>query len=238
MAFDYDATDAAPTSKQAITAYSGSTRTNAWNRLTCDLRPPSGWFYVGSSPSTINPSGTDLKFYDIARFYLGVFNASPGATVGELSVEYDVEFSKPDFSPLLINEMVTFANSNYASPVGTPTVVGSPVFTLSSPAPGQLALNFLTNGKFLMEICAFMTSSTSLGNCFQSPSQSDPSGAFYTLPWAENVTTGWTSASNSMTALNLLAATVQVGSQILISAAVTVTAMGIYRIRVAPYALT
>ena len=98
MAVDYDAVDTAPTSKVALMAYRGAVRSAPWNitrfdATRGDLRKFGVQRFVRT---TANPANTDLKTYDVGNLQLATQNtpATP-TTLGELYVEYEVEFFTP-----------------------------------------------------------------------------------------------------------------------------------------------
>jgi hypothetical protein len=161
MAFDYNASDAAPTTKQAISAYSGSTRGNVWNRLTLQLRPPKSAYYVGI-PGSVVQAGADIKFYDVAKFYLGVFNQSAAYPVGELSVNYRIKFYKPEVqSSLGFGTTVAITGGTINQLAGTSsTQVGNLPLKLANYSNGMLSINVPLAGYYLMEVTnAFATAS-------------------------------------------------------------------------------
>jgi len=97
LAFDYDAADPAPTSKQQALMYRSSVRSAPWTAcehksILEDLRKAkSNYVRPGAQPA-----GTDVRQYDIGNFFAisqGVSTA--GATLGELYVEYNVVLMTP-----------------------------------------------------------------------------------------------------------------------------------------------
>lgn len=240
MAFDYDASDAAPLNKQAITAYSGSARGNVWNTVWCDIKPPTGWFYCGNIGNVPNPANTDIKFYDVAKFYIGLFNTSGTAATGELSVEYVVDFSKPDFGPAPSpSEVVLLTGSTYSNLCGTSqNAVGTLPVILSSPASGTLVMTFPIAGTFTTEFATSPINSTSaVNNAWTTIFQNDPgANVTTTVPWLDWATTAWTNASSSWYAVNVFAASVLAGTTITISLNTAVTAATISKIRFSSFA--
>jgi hypothetical protein len=139
LAFDYDASDAAPTSKQMISAYGGSKRGNVWNKLEINMGS-CPWRYVGV-PGGGNPAGTDIKMYVPAKFYLALYNLSSAMTVGDLTVSYQVEFGRPNLeSPIsALSELVLPSNSTLTNPAGdSQTQYGSIPLTVSSTTSGSM----------------------------------------------------------------------------------------------------
>lgn len=98
MAVDYDASDVAPTSKVVLMSYRGAVRSAPWNITRFDasrgdLRKFGVQRYVRN---TSTPANTDVKTYDVGNLQLATQNtpATP-TTLGELYVEYEVEFFTP-----------------------------------------------------------------------------------------------------------------------------------------------
>lgn len=98
MAVDYDAVDTAPTSKVLLMSYRGAVRSAPWNitrfdATRGDLRKFGVQRFVRTSS---NPANTDLKTYDVGNLQLATQNTpSTPTTLGELYVEYEVEFFTP-----------------------------------------------------------------------------------------------------------------------------------------------
>jgi hypothetical protein len=92
-AFDFDALDSAPLSKQAALSYKDRMRIAPWlpGAMAVDLRDQQRDFYYTRSGSV--PSGADAKTYDVGVLHVGTQNCS-GST-GELHVEYTLELHNP-----------------------------------------------------------------------------------------------------------------------------------------------
>lgn len=105
FAFDFDALDAAPTSKQAALSYKNHVRSAPWAPvcLQVDLRDAQRDFYYTRSGAV--PSGADQKTYDVGVLHVGVQNSS-GST-GELHVEYDIELHDPQPNVTPISGKIT-----------------------------------------------------------------------------------------------------------------------------------
>jgi hypothetical protein len=104
MAVDYDASDTAPTSKVVLMAYRGAVRSAPWNITRFDasrgdLRKFGVQRYVRTAAV---PANTDVKTYDVGNLQLATQNtpATP-TTLGELYVEYEVEFFTPQIPTAL-----------------------------------------------------------------------------------------------------------------------------------------
>ncbi|APG76499.1 hypothetical protein 3 [Hubei tombus-like virus 25] len=98
MAMDYDAADSAPSNKVTIMAYSSAVRTSPWNRTVfaarrSDLHKFGVQRYVRS---TVPPTNTDVKTYDVGNFFLASQGTPAGPTpLGELYVSYTIRFLTP-----------------------------------------------------------------------------------------------------------------------------------------------
>lgn len=103
MAIDYDAADTTPTTKVVLMSYKGAVRSAPWNITKFDasrddLRKFGIQRYVRT---TTNPSGTDVKTYDVGRLQVATQNTpAVPTTLGELYVEYEVEFFTPQLAPV------------------------------------------------------------------------------------------------------------------------------------------
>lgn len=102
MAVDYDAADSPPATKTALMSYRSAVRSSPWSKvrfdaLKSDLRKFGVQRYVRA---TANPATTDIKTYDVGNLQIATQN-TPAAptTLGELYVEYDIEFFTPQIPP-------------------------------------------------------------------------------------------------------------------------------------------
>ena len=237
MAIDYDATDNAPSSKQALSAYEGATRGNVWSKSAMAAVPTAGWYYTGLSGGVSNPSNTDVKFYDMGKIYLGVYNQTASGTVGELSIEYDIEFAKPDYSIAAgLSEKLTPVGSTISLISGTgQTVAGNNILTIASSGSGQATLTAQVAGDYLLQIVGLFTVSASWsGSIFYNVQQTDPNSNTNTLTWDEIITSGTTVGASNGFNYTLLV-TLQAGTTLLLSTISAVTALQIQKIRAANY---
>lgn len=108
-AFDFDALDSAPASKQAALSYKDRMRIAPWlpGAMAVDLRDQQRDFYYTRSGAV--PSGADQKTYDVGKLHVGTQNCS-GST-GELHVEYEIELHnpQPNVNPLSSKSSATLA---------------------------------------------------------------------------------------------------------------------------------
>lgn len=232
---DYNASDAAPVNKQSLSGYSDSVRSNVWNSISVDVKVPPGWFYVGQQGSLINPTGTDIKFYDVAKVYFGLFNTTGTATVGEISVSYDVCFSKPQLSiadPL--SDYVITTNPQTTTPLGSAqTVTGNLPISLVPTSSTSFNMVFSTAGSYLIEMASGATNAASTLSPPWFVQQTDPGGSPVTVSWSENVNSGWVNGSTVYTNLGVITFVVVPGT--LISFALQVATAYVTRMRLAGY---
>lgn len=96
LAMDYDPSDVPPTGKTQMLSYAGAVRSAPW--MSCvfpitmkDASAHGSGRFVRAS--TI--SGTDIKLYDIGRFFVATQGFAGATPAGELYVNYTIEFRTP-----------------------------------------------------------------------------------------------------------------------------------------------
>jgi hypothetical protein len=152
MGIDYDAADDPPGSKTELMSFHGAVRSAPWASCCCgtdkrDLEKLAKQRYVRLG--NLDPN-LDLKTYDAGYLVIATQGMTSGATVGELFVEYEVEFQTPQLN---INEILDATSSHLftstctvANPFnGVVTTGGLGVLNDSSNT-----LTFLRAGKYLM----------------------------------------------------------------------------------------
>lgn len=161
LAFDYDAADPAPTSKQQALMYRSSVRSAPWTAcehksIMEDLRKAkSNYVRPGAQPA-----GTDVRQYDIGNFFAisqGVSTA--GATLGELYVEYDVVLMTPVLEGFPSSVFVGGTVNSDGKTITPANPFGEGVNQLQAGAYGfsinsASVLNFPNSGTYLMVIHA------------------------------------------------------------------------------------
>lgn len=145
LSFDYDAADAAPTSKQSQAQTVPSVECNAWAGI--DLSVPVGsipWKYVRAG---ILGSNLDVKTYDAGQLFISTIYG-PGSVAGELYVEYEVELRKPTEGPVGGCQL-GFLPPSITSPFSVPnplTTIGvSPLRVRTN-----TSLEFISSGEWLI----------------------------------------------------------------------------------------
>lgn len=136
MAIDYDARDSIPSSKAVLSSYQGSVATPVWQQGLCvatssNLVKFTKQRYV-SGPTV--PANSDIKTYHLGYFILGTSNTPAASTqLGELWVEYDVEFQTPQIAslPSVASQDARQPLSGGAQRVKIGIRAGQPVFDTS-----------------------------------------------------------------------------------------------------------
>jgi hypothetical protein len=119
LAIDYDASDAAPLSKQQMLAYRGSVRSAPWTEcehssIGEDLNKQKS-YYVRPG---VQPAGTDIKMYDVGNLWVATQGVTTGgATCGELYVEYDVLLMTPVYEQDPSSDTITMTAATTATPL-------------------------------------------------------------------------------------------------------------------------
>jgi hypothetical protein len=97
LALDFNAADAAPTTKQALMALHNAVRSEVWHECIysadkADLEKFGKQRYVrvGSLASNL-----DIKTYDVANMIVGTQGCADTSSLGELYLEYDIELITP-----------------------------------------------------------------------------------------------------------------------------------------------
>lgn len=110
LAVDFDAGDSGPTSKLEAMAFSNATRNATWENFWYDAKhhnmnafTPHRFVRVGSVPT-----GEDVKTYDVGNLYVSTQGQTGTGIIGELYVEYEVEFSSPHFNLLNMSKAHTY----------------------------------------------------------------------------------------------------------------------------------
>lgn len=235
-AFEYDANDPAPTNKQQHSAIDGSGRTNIWNTISFHMKPVSNWCFSGSPSSAPG----DNRLSDVARFFVATYGTlTSGTPVGDLTISYDVEFSKPEMITAVPSEYLQPTGSSLATMAGTgSSLTGDNLFTMSSPASGKLDLKFNSGGQFMISfgVDGTATSAPPGGNMFTG--YGDVYRGDVIVPGVvvglENAS-GFVSAGATFYGATVVAVNVAVGDILRMYAAAVMTVMAVRRIRVGAY---
>jgi len=156
--YDYDAADVAPNSQQAMLAFDGAEAVAPYDPKVVLAAKTS---YMNRTMEkhytrTRDIANTDVKTYDVAKFYLATISAVD-ALFGTLFVEYDVELFTPQLNTPPLSMSVQ--QQNFAMPLGAvPFLPNVTSMTSNVPStmlnwtPGTLTWNNIPLGKYLLEL--------------------------------------------------------------------------------------
>lgn len=249
-AFICDPVDRIPNNKAIMLNYVGAKRAVAWQGLTCDC-PVSALRQVklrnigrGFQLNALNTGGlleTDLsndpRFADPARFVLATAGyPADDIVVGEIWVEYDVEFSAPRPAQLNVKSCevnclaaTMAADGNLNAFFGTLDTSTNPLSTLSwSAPPGNLQVQshggnrFYINqmGQFLVDIYVYATGYTA--GSFTEVPPTDTANGYIILRQAQGGAIG-TSKRSPKVAAKLLVTIVDTHAPLLLSGTLDMT---------------
>lgn len=132
---DYDASDAAPTTKSQALAYRASVRSPAWaghkhTSLPEDIHKRKS-YYVRAGALAANQ---DVKLYDCADANFSTQGQASAAAVGELYVEYRVRLMTPQIGSVGVGEAAwgSFSGTSNAAPFATVDSGNLPATVVSS----------------------------------------------------------------------------------------------------------
>jgi len=126
FAVDYDSADSAPTTKQALMAYKGATRSVSWAPFVNssdaqDLQKFGVQRYIRSGALASN---LDIKTYDVGNLFVGVQGMAGAGVVGELYVDYEVELMTPELTQTVFQSNITSGGAvSRAAIFGTAAVI-------------------------------------------------------------------------------------------------------------------
>lgn len=119
LALDYDASDAAPTTKTQAMAYRSSVRSPAWSNcqltsLREDLGKQKSYFVRRGAV----PANADVKMYDVGNLNVCTIGQANTNTIGELYVEYRIRLMTPQLGIAGQGESVwgEFSGASNAAP--------------------------------------------------------------------------------------------------------------------------
>jgi hypothetical protein len=161
LAFDFDAADISPTTKQEMLTFSDNVRAAPWVPCTLvlklsDLRKRGRLFVRNASVPN-----TDIKTYDLGSLYVGTSGQAGTANVGELWISYSFPLHTPTTNTQLLSQHITGATPTTASLMGTQTVVAGSSSLAS--IVGNV-ITFLIAGKYVV-----IYNSSSTTNTFTAP---------------------------------------------------------------------
>jgi hypothetical protein len=184
LAFDYDALDAAPTTKQQALEMADSIRSAPWvpcrlDLKTVDLRKR-GTLYT----RTATVANSDLKTYDLGNINVATVGQSGATTIGEFWIEYHFTLRVPQLttsSATRAEGKVVGVTVSPASFFGTtPTVTGAAVtatsntvtFAVAGSYAVSISMTGLTTGSGINTITTGSTATVSLQEAITGPNVS------------------------------------------------------------------
>lgn len=142
LSTDYDSLDNAPGTKVEFMSMKSAVRTAAWNPIVWsadqdDLCQQNEYYCRYDEV----PEGGDKRLYDTGIFYLGVSNTGESTNLGELYIEYTVEFYVPQ-----LPEYLSLTDDSFVFGSGSETSPGSGVWFLgpSSKITGSFTPSLVT----------------------------------------------------------------------------------------------
>lgn len=155
---DFDAADAAPTTKALFMGHANAVRAAVWQEFVFDARARdlkkfAVERFVRSAALAAN---LDIKTYDVGNFFFGAAGCADTSVVGELYVEYDVELTTPQLNPAVAIG-ATVPLTQFVFQDGTMTTsdllgTAPQSFGASWCTANQNTLTFTTAGDYLIEL--------------------------------------------------------------------------------------
>ncbi len=102
LAVDFDAADPAPTNKTQLMSFHNAVRSAVWNECcyTASLQDLQKFGVQRYNRFGALSANLDIKSYDVGTLYIATQGCADATSVGELYIEYDVEFHTPQVSQL------------------------------------------------------------------------------------------------------------------------------------------
>jgi len=157
MSFDYDALDQPPLSARDLSQSSHYLDTAPWNSARLVVNKTSAWKYTRDR---VIPN-TDLKTYDLGRFFVASEGTPADKLLGYIECEYVIEFRKRQSSVLnnvvLANGLIAAFNINFQPHgpmrIGVGEVAGPryPLAKVGSDSPASEVYNSLPHQLLVME---------------------------------------------------------------------------------------
>jgi hypothetical protein len=215
LAIDYDASDVSPTTKTQAMAFRSSVRSPSWSdaSLSClkeDLDKRTSFFVRKGA----NPTGTDVKLYDVGNLFVCTQGQANTNAIGELYVEYRIRLMTPELGNVGQGEAVwgEFNGTSNAAPAsvvqgnlpvtyastGSTTSVTTWTFT----QPWQGIISWSENGTGITAV--------TLGGTATTAAQSDVLNAAATAGGGYGVVTALINQTVTLTVANTTLTVVQV----------------------------
>jgi hypothetical protein len=161
LAIDFDAADGVPATKAEMFSYEGVVKAAPWENVAYVASPRNLSKAVELYTRSSLVAGTDIKTYDVGNLILAVDACADTSVVGDVFLEYDVEFFTPQAgsSSGPVSEYIVGATAMSKDAIfGTnPTINGTMIA-----APSGSSLTFRSAGEYLLIV-------TCVGTVFVTP---------------------------------------------------------------------
>jgi hypothetical protein len=198
FSFDYDALDAAPSTKQGALEMADSIRAAPWVPCKLTLKPADLRKRGTLFTRTALVATSDLKTYDLGNLNVSTVGQSGASVIGELWIEYHFVLRTPQ--PAASSSSSSFAGmkivANSPAPSGpsfgtTSTITGTAVATTSNNT-----LTFTVAGDYIIH--SHVTGSGSAGITTAIPVTTGSTCTFTVLPPVTCTSTAWTQSSTDI----------------------------------------
>jgi hypothetical protein len=165
LSFDYDASDAAPTSKQQV-----EDTVPHVDGMPCTptIRLPIDCACIRNGPARyvrpgVQPTNTDIKTYDAGNLYVSTYGCAATSVVGELRVRYRCKFSEPVLesagsAPGAVGAVAIFSSS--AAEASGATTVATQLLLAKTDANAITAVN--TAGSIVLPAGAYEVAASNI----------------------------------------------------------------------------
>lgn len=118
LGVDYDAADSAPLTKQQLMSFEGAVRSGVWQECTFKALPASLHKFgpVKYNRSGVLAANQDIKTFDSGNLFVATQGCADATAIGELYVNYEVEFQTPQ-----IHAAGAVSGGTYTSSTGIAT---------------------------------------------------------------------------------------------------------------------
>lgn len=144
MAFDHDAMDDDPSTRDVMMSYAGASSDVLWKEQT--LQIPASRLDLGMPNGRYTRMGvhaiSDLKTYDCGKLLIAVTGTAVAQELGELYVEYDVELMVPQRRATTLSGVIVGGGGNVPDAVATDkrilAIVDRPILDIAGTLPATI----------------------------------------------------------------------------------------------------
>ncbi len=197
LAVDFDAADGPPSTKQEMFSYEGAVKCAPWENVMyrCSMQNLSSTDALYTRSTLI--AGTDIKTYDVGNLMVATEACADTSIIGDVFLEYDVEFFTPQFSNSSSvhsgGEKISSVGGSNAAVFGTTqTITGTTYATATG-----TTMTFVVPGEYLVVLYATGTtlanptrSGTASASYLASPTFGTATSAYFV--WAVSANAGQT----------------------------------------------